>query len=177
VTFNPGCKPMSLLPGADPALRGLRLPACWAHVRAEEATIAQADATFATIQSRAGPQTVELGPDGTTTTVNSIPTVCLQGVLLTEGKWYYEVELIEEGMVHRTKLGWADTMFTSHANQNLGVGDDKHSWSFCPSNDDGDRGVIGDRALKCFNGGREVWGDRWRPRDVIGVAVRLLATY
>ena len=88
-----------------------------------------------------------------------------------------EVELIEEGMVHRTKLGWADTMFTSHANQNLGVGDDKHSWSFCPSNDDGDRGVIGDRALKCFNGGREVWGDRWRPRDVIGVAVRLLATY
>ena len=37
--------------------------------------------------------------------------------------------------------------------------------------------VIGDRALKCFNGGREVWGDRWRPRDVIGVAVRLLATY
>ena len=55
-----------------------------------------------------------------------------EGICLTSGSWYYEVTLVQEGNLHRSKIGWADPLLTVNATENLGVGDDKHSWSWCP---------------------------------------------
>lgn len=55
------------------------------------------------------------------------PSVKLGGVLLTEGKWYYEVKLIVTNGV--AQIGWLDIEFEQRI-QSHGVGDDLHSWTY-----------------------------------------------
>ena len=38
--------------------------------------------------------------------------------------------------VHRSKIGWVEPLFTCNGYECIGVGDDKHSWSWCPQPDD-----------------------------------------
>ena len=82
-----------------------------------------------------------------------LPTVTLEGVLLTRGKWYYEVTINQGGVC---QIGWSDLEFAASSNQDTGVGDDKHSWS---------------NAAR-FNASRE-WGGVMPAGTVIGVAADL----
>ena len=77
---------------------------------------------------------------------------------------YYEVTLIKQGNLHRSKLGWADPLFTCNGYECIGCGDDKHSWSWCPQPDDGIgkytfSGHTG--GLACHNGYRWRYGPKW----------------
>ena len=56
------------------------------------------------------------------------PTVSLVDVLLTWGKWYFEVELPEDGY-GRVSVGVHDTYFKM-SDSWAGLGSDKHSWAF-----------------------------------------------
>ena len=51
------------------------------------------------------------------------PTVRLGGVLLTKGKWYYEVVVNNPGV---GQIGWVDVEFWAASRGGVGVGDDKH---------------------------------------------------
>ena len=153
------------------------LPVCsWAKMRREELKMLDAGPTFATLQCKDGPDACQLSRDGVmyANKHGVIPTVVFDGICLTSGCWYYEVTLIEKGQVHRSKIGWADPLLTCNGYECIGVGDDKHSWSWCPQPNDG----IGkykfpghDGGLICHNGFREPFGPCWESQGVVGVAV------
>jgi hypothetical protein len=89
----------------------------------------------------------------------AFPTVFVDGVLLTQGKWYYEVTIRTNNVA--TQFGWADMEFVASNDNGQGVGDDKHSWAF-----DGDR--------KCLWHARSIsYGDFWKVGDVLGCACDL----
>jgi len=103
-----------------------------------------------------------------------IPSMVFEGIYLTSGSWYYEVTLIRQGNLHRSKIGWADPLFTCNGYECIGCGDDKHSWSWCPQPEDGigkykfpDHGG----GLACHNSFRWTFGPTWQQHGVIGVAV------
>lgn len=66
------------------------------------------------------------------------PQVLLRGVLLTQGKWYYEITIPKYQNGFCAQLGWADLhyfqevtkQFEEFAGGHKGVGDDKGSWAF-----------------------------------------------
>lgn len=74
-------------------------------------------------------------------------TVGVSSVLLTTGKWYYEVLLNSGGLC---QIGWGDGSFVGNAMKGEGVGDDMHSWAF-----DGKRRFI-------WHQFETVWGQNWR---------------
>jgi hypothetical protein len=86
------------------------------------------------------------------------PSVAPRDVVLTSGKWYYEVTLIKAGLA---QLGWGDVMFTGNSLKGEGVGDDLHSW-----------GLDGHRVFK-WPGGGVRWGRAWAEGDVIGFTADL----
>ena len=91
------------------------------------------------------------------------PTAVVAGVLLTRGKWYYEVTVESEGM---GRVGWADCEFLracARTTSNRMVGDDHHSWGY-----DG-------MTAQLWNNTSTEWGMRWQAGDVVGVAVDLSA--
>ena len=56
------------------------------------------------------------------------PTIAPRGVLLQQGRWYYEVEIITSG---RATIGWGDRSFGSGRSSQsslFAVGADAHSW-------------------------------------------------
>jgi hypothetical protein len=154
---------------------GERAVIVWAKQRIEEHHARQNATKFGQMESKAGRDTVRIKEDtGELVTLESvIPTVIYSGPLLTTGCWYYEVELLEEGMLHRTKVGWCDPGFTSDAKGNLGVGDDKHSWSWCPQREDGQICWPHNEGMCCHNRKRHGFGKVWSRGAVIGCAVDL----
>ena len=54
-----------------------------------------------------------------------MPTVVGDGVAITAGKWYYEVQVEAIGYA---AIGMGDDQFFGDWTENLGVGDDIHSW-------------------------------------------------
>ena len=95
-------------------------------------------------------------PDNDNTT-SSFPTYIVDGLRLTEGKWYFCVRLPVGGLV---QIGWATDGFTPGGSS--GVGDDGFSWSY-----DGSRAVL-------FNDGSfyGVFDDTtWTDNDVCGCGI------
>ena len=84
----------------------------------------------------------------------------VKGVLLTEGKWYYEVHLQSSGCI---QIGFGDATFAGHcsADRGDGCGDSSSSFSF-----------DGWRCLK-WNSIATHWGCRWKKGDVIGCLLDL----
>ncbi|CAM9546483.1 unnamed protein product, partial [Chrysoparadoxa australica] len=94
-------------------------------------------------------------------TVEGVPaggfaSVGARGVLLTQGKWYYEAKLKTSGCM---QMGWADASYQGHADHGDGAGDCPHSWAF-----------DGWRRYK-WHDGHASWGSRWKAGDVVGCAV------
>jgi hypothetical protein len=146
----------------------------WAHQRIEETHARQQAARFGEVVSKAGANAVRICSDGELQTMSQcIPTVVYNGPLLTTSCWYYEVTLLEEGMLHRTKVGWTDPEGATDASQNLGVGDDKHSWSYCPQQDDGQIRWKERTGMACHDGKRHGFGEIWRRGTTVGCAVDL----
>ena len=66
--------------------------------------------------------------DGVARGVSEFGSVCVVGCApLVKGKWYYEAELLTDGVM---QLGWADGAFKGDESTGDGVGDDTHSWAF-----------------------------------------------
>jgi len=108
-------------------------------------------------------QFAERVKEGASEEMRSIfPSVRLGGVLLTSGKWYYEVGVLNPGV---GQLGWVDVEFWAASREGVGVGDDKHSWAY-----DGNR--------RCkWHAQKEIkWGGKqsWKYGDVIGCACDLI---
>ena len=87
------------------------------------------------------------------------PTVALKPLRQTQGKYYFECKTSTGGYM---QLGWADDSFKAIADEGKGCGDDLHSWAY-----------DGMRCLKWYNNKKQQYGRRWKPGDVIGVAVNL----
>ena len=88
----------------------------------------------------------------------NFPTVVADGTLVTSGKWYYEVTIAEDVLA---QIGWANPKFEPDSEEGNGVGDDMFSYSY-----------DGHRCCK-WHDGSEVWGERWKPGDVVGAALDL----
>jgi len=102
-------------------------------------------------------------PDGKTVSCTlsyrGFPSVAAAGTVLTEGKWYYEVMILTDGLM---QIGWADTKFEGNSNVGEGVGDDSHSIAY-----------DGKRKLKWHNGRSQPFGNRWKAGDVVCCAANL----
>lgn len=85
--------------------------------------------------------------------LSNFPTLRVANVELRHGKWYYEVQLITDGLM---QIGWVDSIFSCDDDDGQGVGDDSHSWAF-----DGCR-------FKKWNGSSGSYGAAWHSGDVIG---------
>ena len=85
-------------------------------------------------------------------------SVGTKGVLLTEGKWYYECVLVTAGCI---QVGWADSSFSGHcqADRGDGCGDGPSSWAY-----------DGWRRYRWHNNATE-WGCRWQEGDIVGCLV------
>ena len=90
--------------------------------------------------------------------VTDFGTASIYGCYLRKGKWYYEVQLITEGII---QIGWADEAFEGNSNTGDGVGDHIHSWAF-----DGAR-------LQKWNADPESYGLAWKAGDTIGCLLDL----
>lgn len=90
---------------------------------------------------------------------SGFPSATLAGVLLTRGKWYYEIENMLSSSA--PQHGWADLDFVGGSRSGVGVGDDKHSW-----------GYDGARAPRqgLWADGPVNFGARWNIGDICGVA-------
>jgi hypothetical protein len=101
---------------------------------------------------------VEFGGGGLVSGLSEFGSVCVTGVSLERGKWYYECELRSNGVM---QVGWADHLFTSKEEDD-GVGDDAHSWAY-----DGCR-------QRCWtNGESSEYGLSWQAGDVVGCLLDL----
>ncbi|CAF1269029.1 unnamed protein product [Rotaria sordida] len=89
------------------------------------------------------------------------PTVIVDDLQLTEGKWYYCVRLPIGGIV---QIGWATTGFTTATYNGRGVGDDKYSWSY-----------NGLRGLLYNNGEFPISSEeiRWEKDDICGCGIEI----
>jgi hypothetical protein len=77
-------------------------------------------------------------------------------ILLTAGKWYYEVELMSNSCI---QMGWADSSFVGNSSGGDGGGDNGSSWAF-----------DGWRCYKWHETSVE-WGCKWKIGDIVGVGV------
>ena len=105
-------------------------------------------------RSKINARTLEVGGLPT----SGFSSVGTKGIIHTNGKWYYEVELITAGCL---QIGWADGSFAGHcqADRGDGVGDGPSSWAY-----------DGWRRYKWHATATE-WGCRWQIGDIIGCAV------
>ena len=85
-------------------------------------------------------------------------TVGGAGILLTRGKWYWEVRVSSDGT---GSIGWCDLEHLRNA-ATATVGDSRHSWAF-----------DGGRRLFLGNGRAVPWGRHWHAGDVVGIAADL----
>ena len=90
--------------------------------------------------------------------VSGFPSYVARGVMLTEGKWYYEVEVTKVGLA---QVGWASADFEGgDSDSGDGVGDDNESWAF-----------DGSRVLKWHGGKKSSFGVAWQAGDIIGCSI------
>ena len=102
---------------------------------------------------------LDFAGDGIVHGVSEFASVCVLGVSLTRGKWYYEAELRTSGVM---QVGWADQLFKGDSENGDGVGDDEHSWAY-----DGCR-------QQKWNGESPVdYGAAWAAGDVVGCLLDL----
>lgn len=101
--------------------------------------------------------------DQKTLTISGLPSggfssVGSKGVMLTEGKWYYEAILETAGCL---QIGWADGSFAGHCHSDRGdgCGDGPSSWAY-----------DGWRRYRWHSMATE-WGCRWTEGDVVGCLV------
>jgi hypothetical protein len=101
--------------------------------------------------------------DQKTLTISGLPSggfssVGSKGVMLTEGKWYYEAILETAGCL---QIGWADGSFAGHCHSDRGdgCGDGPSSWAY-----------DGWRRYRWHSMATE-WGCRWAEGDVVGCLV------
>jgi hypothetical protein len=85
------------------------------------------------------------------------PTICFPQFMLTRGKFYYEIELLTDGIMH---LGWASPKFASSFG---GIGYDPCSWAY-----DGSR----QQRWHITNGN---WGAPWALGDCVGCLLDVTA--
>jgi hypothetical protein len=95
-----------------------------------------------------------IGDDGLVECSSGFPSIAAHGILLTGGRWYYEVTVVKNGLA---QIGWSDSTFSGDSLKGDGVGDDRHSWGF-----DGHR-------VYRWHGGGVRWGAAWVSGDVIGM--------
>ncbi|CAF3541029.1 unnamed protein product [Rotaria sordida] len=89
------------------------------------------------------------------------PSFIVENLELNEGSWYYCVKLPVAGLV---QIGWATTGFTPKADEGMGIGDDKYSWSF-----DGSRGTLySDQEFQFLPS-----NIRWKANDVCGCGIEI----
>ncbi len=96
---------------------------------------------------------------------NGFPTWKASNVLLTEGKWYYEIEICGDDVKGYPQVGWASSDFDGGDGENKGVGDDSCSW-----------GIDGERVCtwnKETNHENRKYGKKWSVGDRIGCAINL----
>eukprot|EP00943_MAST-04B_sp_MAST-4B-sp1_P001747 g1747.t1 len=104
---------------------------------------------------------IGLGNTGEVQGLSNYGSAGVAWVTLSKGQWYYEVELLSDGIM---QIGWCDTLFIGDDNEGDGVGDDLHSWGY-----DGNR-------QKFWHGKSYPFGDekqQWKTGDVIGCYVDL----
>lgn len=130
----------------------------------EERMVAEAGTAAGRIIATSGDSALRIDGYGLATTGQGFPSATLAGVLLTRGKWYYEINIGTSGggmFGGVAQLGWADCAFIGSSGDGQGCGDDKHSWGF-----DGSR--------ECLWAGTSVpFGKKWRAGSILGVAIDL----
>jgi hypothetical protein len=89
---------------------------------------------------------------------HAFPSCIIAGVMVVSGKWYYEIDIVNEGL---GQLGWCDLEFSGFNTEGVGIGDDKSSW-----------GIDGSRKCTWHNGSRG-FGRLWKTGDTIGIACDL----
>ncbi|CAF4710126.1 unnamed protein product [Rotaria sp. Silwood1] len=88
------------------------------------------------------------------------PTFIVDGIQVSEGKWYFCVKIILGGA---TQIGWATNGFTPVPENSKGIGDDTFSWGY-----DGSRGI-------CYHNQGTNFCDeiRWKADDVCGCGIEI----
>jgi len=72
---------------------------------------------------------VLISEDNTVLVMSQYPSLVANRVSLTQGRWYYEVQIINVTEKDaRLTIGWADKVFFGEAAYDKGVGDNNHSW-------------------------------------------------
>lgn len=92
------------------------------------------------------------------TTSKDFVSAGIPSAIISEGKWYYEVTIIECDIV---QIGWADSSFFGVLQTGQGVGDDSHSWAY-------------DGVRECkWSLDQSKYGLKWKKGDVIGCYIDL----
>ena len=107
---------------------------------------------------------VGLGDTGEVQGLSNYGSAGVAWVTLSKGQWYYEVELLSDGVM---QIGWCDTLFIGDDNEGDGVGDDLHSWGF-----DGKRHAFWHGKAFSFQN-KDAKLTPWKNGDVIGCYVDL----
>ena len=107
---------------------------------------------------------VGLGDTGEVQGLSNYGSAGVAWVTLSKGQWYYEVELLSDGIM---QIGWCDTLFIGDDNEGDGVGDDLHSWGY-----DGKRQQFWHGKSYPFKSDEEK-SSSWKIGDVIGCYVDL----
>ena len=120
----------------------------------EEAVMAAGD-KLGKLHVASGGNHLVVNDGGRIEPIGGFPSVTLEGVLLTSGRWYYEVEVLVYGC---SQIGWVDVDFRPDSEYGSGVGDDKHSWA------------VDLHRLNVWHVDGKRFGRHYRPGDVVGVA-------
>ena len=148
--FNLGFEPFRFMPPAG--YRSLRR---LSQRVMEDKIVKQAGPSIGKLIATSGDSGLVI-EDLSLSTRGGFPSAIAAGILLTQGKWYYEVSIDENGL---GQLGWADMEFVGDSGFGRGVGDDKHSWAF-----DGQR-------VLWWHNDRQRWGKAWTAGDILGCAI------
>jgi hypothetical protein len=152
-------------------LPGYRSVQHWVREFAELKHVQSNRARFGKIQATSGSENVELEVEASGTIEmkavrvhggHNFPSATVAGCLLTQGKWYYEFEVVENSMA--IQIGWADLDFVGSQRDGHGVGDDKHSWGY-----DGCRAPT----QGLWWDGPHIYGRNWSSGDTIGCEMDL----
>ena len=152
VKFNIGYEPFRYDPPA-----GYESLTKLARRKMEDKIVEQAGTSCGKIIATSGDSGIEIN-DLSMHARSGFPSALAAGVLLTHGKWYYEINLESSYLM---QLGWADLDFIGDSGMGKGAGDDKHSWGF-----DGYRVLM-------WAGAQFTWGKKWNDGDVLGCAIDL----
>lgn len=152
IKFNIGYEPFRYNPPA-----GFESLAKLARRKMEDKIVEQAGTSCGKVIATSGDSGIVI-EDLTMRARSGFPSAVGAGILLTHGKWYYEINLESSYLAQH---GWADLDFIGDSGMGKGTGDDKHSWGW-----DGYRVLM-------WADGRFKWGKKWDDGDVVGCAVDL----